>query len=100
MNYENAFNCKDCPQCNTSKGCPDWLELIEEDDSGKVRIKKMCGRVYEKYFWINVTKALAILTENVSKTNNIHTDGILAIGHAIQQHQNQQIQQSNIKMVQ
>jgi len=99
INYENAFNCKNCPQCNTSKGCPAWLEMIEEDDKGNKRIIKMCDRVYEKYFWINVTKALAILTENVSKTNNLYTDGIVAIGHAIQQHQNQQIPQHDIKMV-
>lgn len=83
MKYENAFNCKDCPECNTSKGCPAWMELIEENNQGDKKITKTCLIAYMPTFFIMLTKASNITTENVSKTNNTIADGFLSLGQVV-----------------
>jgi hypothetical protein len=83
MNYKNAFNCKECPKSNTEKGCPAWMELIEENNNGEKRIKKTCLLPYLPKFFIMLTKASNITTENVSKTNNTIADGFLSLGQVI-----------------
>ena len=44
MNYQNAFNCKNCPERDDELGCPLWWEIIEEEEFTKrVRVTKICG---------------------------------------------------------
>lgn len=44
MNYKKAFQCKKCPESNTSEGCPMWWELMMANaQTGEDKLVKSCG---------------------------------------------------------
>jgi len=92
MNYENAFNCKDCPESNGKKGCPAWLDIIEENDKGEIRATKTCLLTYMPQFIKMLTRSDNRVTENVSKinnnvskVNNTIANGFVALSHTMKQ---------------
>jgi len=43
-NYENAFNCKECPQSAEEDGCPAWWSYVVENiREGKLKEISGCG---------------------------------------------------------
>ena len=90
MQFNNAFNCKNCPESNNQpNGCPAWIELIENNDKGDVRINKNCLLLYSAELIMMLIKSNHIATENIVKTNNDIVDRVDAI----------LIQQGNLGMI-
>ncbi len=80
MQFNNAFNCKNCPESNSQpNGCPAWIELIENNNKGDARINKNCLLLYSTELIMMLIRSNDITTENVVKTNNDIVDKIDAI---------------------
>ena len=43
-NYENAFDCEDCPEANTKKGCPAWVEYSATNGKEEKIVKGCLGQ--------------------------------------------------------
>jgi hypothetical protein len=57
MNYGNAWKCAECPEKNDEQGCPAWMELVETNDKGEVRINKTCLLAYFPQLVMQLIKA-------------------------------------------
>ena len=80
MQFNNAFNCKNCPESNSQPdGCPAWIELIEKNDKGDIRVNKNCLLLYGPELIMMLIKSNDVTTENVVKTNNDIIDKVDAI---------------------
>ncbi|RLD23216.1 MAG: hypothetical protein DRI71_05870 [Bacteroidetes bacterium] len=86
MNYKNANKCHKCPQNNTEKGCPHWMEITMTSDTGEFKTDKACGHVLMPKLLIMTVNAANRTTEQASGIQNEITNGfkILAASNSIE----------------
>lgn len=64
MNYEAADRCHDCPQTNSSKGCPWWWEISVKEQDGSIGINKVCGKTYIPFILVDLTRSMNRIPES------------------------------------
>ena len=69
MNYQNAWNCTDCPQDYGPDGCPAWWEYDEVNNEGRFRIITGCGLKLLPEMLRMTAKASHIAAETADKAS-------------------------------
>lgn len=83
MNYKNANKCHKCPQSNTEKGCPHWMEITMVNDMGESKIEKACGHVLMPKLLMMTVNAANRTTEQVSKVQNEIAGGFTSLSNVM-----------------
>ena len=83
-NYQNAFNCKNCPESNGANGCPMWWETIATNlATEQTKIVKGCGYAQLPTFLIEIIKAANRPAEELGKLANIMNGHMLQLCYAV-----------------
>lgn len=89
MSYSHAFHCSACPETNSPKGCPAWVELVLTNPSGDTKIEKSCVLQQLPMLMVEVIKASnrpAAAIESVRENlNTVLQAGFSALNTSIQQ---------------
>ena len=81
MNYKNANKCHKCPQTNTEKGCPHWMEIsMTNDGTGEMKIDKACGHVLMPKLLMMTVNAANRTTQQVSGVQGEIAKGFQVLG--------------------
>jgi hypothetical protein len=83
-NFANAYNCKRCPGNNGPKGCPEWIEYVEQDEKGMQRITEECGRQAWPKWMGHVLSAANRPAAAIENTRNALIETLNGMGAAIE----------------
>jgi hypothetical protein len=75
MKYENAWNCKDCPERADEAGCPCWWEFaVTPIGGGDIYIQKGCGMTLLPQMVIQNCKAAEMNTAEMNQVRAVQME--------------------------